>query len=84
VEILHLVFDLFPHDRQILRGLDADAHYALGDSNHGYGNIVPDENFLANFSGKNEHDISSGNGSRENGRMSWLFSRKPQDPIYAC
>ena len=53
----HLIFDFFANHWQVLGGFHADADYSLCDSDHGNRDIITDENFFADFSRKNKHDI---------------------------
>jgi len=48
----HLIFYFFSNYRQILGGFHANTHYPLGYPHHGYRNIVPDKDFLPDFSRK--------------------------------
>ena len=50
---LQLVGQFFAHDGQLGRGFDADPHAAVADLDHGHGDLVADENPLADFSTEN-------------------------------
>jgi hypothetical protein len=52
---LKFFFDLFANDGKFGRRIDPNAHNSLGHSDDRYGDIIADEDFLANFSREYKH-----------------------------
>ena len=43
------LLDFFPDDGEVIRCIDTDAYRSMGDTDHGYGNLVTNQDSLADF-----------------------------------